>query len=95
MSNKQDRLLDIMKQGFMKPRKYHKALPYRLTPLLTGKRPGIGTGLLYEIYTTQGNTGMIGRTLGSPTPNFYVVVDGNIVSEGHRTAAQAAKWFSK
>jgi len=88
----QDRLLDLMKQGFMKPRKPRKSTPYRLTPLFGNQ--GRGYGLLYEIYF-QGRSGKIGRVLGSAIPNFYIVVDDILLSDGYKTVAQAAKAFVK
>jgi len=38
---------------------------------------------------------MIGRSQGSPPHLFYVVVDGEIVSEGHKTLGAAVKAFEK
>jgi hypothetical protein len=90
-------LADLMRQGFMKPqgpsRARREGAP-RLVPAshFQGKKP-TGAGLLYDVYHGS-RQGKVGRALGRPI-NFYAVEDGEIVTEGHKTAAQAAKAFAK
>jgi hypothetical protein len=51
-------------------------------------------GLLYDIHF-QGRKGMIGRTQGAPPNDYYVIVNGEITSQGHRTKGDAAKAFER
>ena len=64
--------------------------------VLTDKygKNGRGGGLLYD-GTFGGRSAMIGRSQGSPPHYFYVVEDGKIISENHKTLGAAVKSFEK
>lgn len=57
-------------------------------------RKGKGGGLLYDIMFGE-RRGMIGRSEGSPPHYFYVVENGSITSDNHKTLGAAVKAFEK